>query len=86
MGAEVVAIPRGGEVTWHGPGQLVAYPLLSLRRRRLGVRAYVEALEDGLVAAAGAWGVAVRAGRGKRGGGVEGEKAGHDARGSLSSS
>jgi hypothetical protein len=71
LGAEVVSIPRGGEVTWHGPGQLVAYPLVGLRRAALGVRGYVEALEDGLVGAAGAWGLAVREGGGAGGkGGV----------------
>ncbi|HSC46763.1 MAG TPA: lipoyl(octanoyl) transferase LipB [Gammaproteobacteria bacterium] len=41
----VVHIDRGGQVTYHGPGQLVVYPLLDLRRLGLGVRALVEALE-----------------------------------------
>lgn len=59
-GAEVVAAPRGGETTYHGPGQLVAYPLLSLRGLRLGVRAYVEALEDAMIEAAAGYGVAAR--------------------------
>lgn len=59
-GAEVQVVPRGGETTYHGPGQLVAYPLLALRGRGLGARAYVEALEDAMVAVAGAYGVAAR--------------------------
>lgn len=41
----VVAIDRGGQVTYHGPGQVVLYTLVDLRRRGLGVRALVDALE-----------------------------------------
>jgi lipoyl(octanoyl) transferase len=46
----VVPIDRGGQVTYHGPGQLVVYPLVDLRRRHLGVRDLVTALETALVA------------------------------------
>src|ERR1700726_640552 len=46
----VVQIDRGGQVTYHGPGQLVIYPLVDLRRRGLNVRELVVALEDAIVA------------------------------------
>ncbi|KAM3837544.1 octanoyl-[acyl-carrier-protein]:protein N-octanoyltransferase LIPT2, mitochondrial [Vipera latastei] len=45
LGAEVARVGRGGRLTFHGPGQLVAYPVLDLRRRRLALRAYVAALQ-----------------------------------------
>jgi len=46
----VVQIDRGGQVTYHGPGQLVVYPLIDLRRRSLGVRELVVALENAIIA------------------------------------
>jgi len=46
----VVQSDRGGQVTYHGPGQLVAYPLLDLRRLKMGVRDLVTALEQTIVA------------------------------------
>ncbi len=45
----VVRVDRGGQVTYHGPGQIVAYVLLDLGRRHLGVRALVSLLEDVVV-------------------------------------
>ena len=56
-GIPVRRIDRGGDVTWHGPGQLVAYPILALRERRIGVRGHVEALEQAIVATAAGFGV-----------------------------
>src|SRR5271163_2389201 len=50
----VVQIDRGGQVTYHGPGQLVIYPLIDLRRQSLGVRKLVVALENAIIAYAGA--------------------------------
>src|SRR5690606_22121098 len=46
---EVVPIDRGGQVTYHGPGQLVVYPLIDLRRLKLGVPALVTALATAVV-------------------------------------
>jgi lipoyl(octanoyl) transferase len=57
-GIEVVQVERGGEVTYHGPGQLVAYPILALSRRGLMVRPLVRALEAALIATCAALGVA----------------------------
>lgn len=53
----VVPIDRGGQVTYHGPGQLVVYPLLDLGRARLGVRALVEGIERAIVATVAGWGI-----------------------------
>lgn len=46
----VVKTDRGGQVTYHGPGQMVAYPLLDLRRLGLGVRGLVTHLEQSIIA------------------------------------
>ena len=54
----VVAIDRGGQVTYHGPGQLVIYPLIDLRRRKLGVRDLVTALEMAVCDTAAGYGIA----------------------------
>jgi lipoyl(octanoyl) transferase len=59
----VVQIDRGGQVTYHGPGQLVVYPLIDLRRRRLGVRELVVALENAVIAYAAEFGVAAQGSR-----------------------
>lgn len=53
----VVQIDRGGQVTYHGPGQLVLYPLLNLRRWKLGVRELVVALENAVIATASRLGI-----------------------------
>jgi lipoyl(octanoyl) transferase len=51
----VVQIDRGGQVTYHGPGQLVVYLLLDLERARLGVRALVEGIERAIVSSLARW-------------------------------
>jgi lipoyl(octanoyl) transferase len=57
----VVQSDRGGQVTYHGPGQLILYPLLDVRRSRLGVRDLVTALEKAVIAVLADYGVASRA-------------------------
>ena len=59
----VVRIDRGGQVTYHGPGQLIVYPLVDLKRIGLGVRALVTALESALVAFAAELGLVAAARR-----------------------
>nr|WP_324258398.1 lipoyl(octanoyl) transferase LipB [Cellvibrio fontiphilus] len=53
----VVQTDRGGQVTYHGPGQLVAYPLLDLRRLNIGVRELVTRIEQTIVATLAYYGV-----------------------------
>ncbi len=53
----VVQIDRGGQVTYHGPGQLMLYPLIDLRRANLGVRPLVSALEQSVVELAREYGI-----------------------------
>ncbi|TLF46084.1 lipoyl(octanoyl) transferase LipB [Halomonas urmiana] len=57
----VVATDRGGQVTYHGPGQVVLYPLLDVRRARLGVRELVTALEQAVIALLAEHGVTAHA-------------------------
>jgi lipoate-protein ligase B len=57
-GIELIRVERGGEVTYHGPGQLVAYPIVGLSRRGLLLRPFVRALESAMVATCAAFGVA----------------------------
>jgi lipoyl(octanoyl) transferase len=56
-GIEVLRVERGGEVTYHGPGQLVAYPIVRLADRGMLLRPFVQALEAALSATCAAFGV-----------------------------
>jgi lipoyl(octanoyl) transferase len=56
-GIEVVRAERGGEVTYHGPGQLVAYPIVALADRGLMIRPFVRALEAAMIATCAAFDV-----------------------------
>ena len=53
----VVRTDRGGQVTYHGPGQVVAYPLLDLRRSGTHVKAYVHRIEEAVIDTLWTWGV-----------------------------
>lgn len=70
----VVQSDRGGQVTYHGPGQLVGYLLIDLDRLGLGARAFVEAVEDGLTAAVRSFGINAMANRDAHGVYVDGRK------------
>jgi lipoyl(octanoyl) transferase len=56
-GIAVFEVERGGDVTYHGPGQLVGYPILDLRNHREDLHWYLRRLEAGLIAALGSLGI-----------------------------
>lgn len=70
----VVQIDRGGQVTYHGPGQLMVYPLVDIRRANIGVRKLVTALEQGVVDLAAEYDVEAAARPAAPGVYVEGDK------------
>ena len=57
-GIPVLKVDRGGQITYHGPGQLIAYLLIDIGRRRLGVRRLVRAIEDSVIQLLDSYGVA----------------------------
>ena len=75
-GIRVVQIERGGNITYHGPGQLVAYPILDLNALRLPVKDYVTGLERVMAAVAADQGVVAVGDEKNRGTWVEGRKLG----------
>lgn len=70
----VVQIDRGGQVTYHGPGQLVVYPLIDLRRAGLGIRDLVTALERSVITLAADYGITAECRRNAPGVYVDGRK------------
>ena len=55
MEIPVIRVERGGDITFHGPGQLVVYPIIDLNKARLKVMEYVEGLEDIMIRTASDW-------------------------------
>lgn len=57
LGVQRIETDRGGDVTWHGPGQLVAYPILDLHRLDLRIHGYMRFLEQAVIDTLEGWGV-----------------------------
>jgi lipoyl(octanoyl) transferase len=53
----VIQVDRGGQVTYHGPGQIVAYPLVDIRRKGIGVREFVNRIEESIISVLSHYGV-----------------------------
>jgi lipoyl(octanoyl) transferase len=70
----VLHVDRGGQVTYHGPGQLVAYPLLDLKRLKVGVREYVRRIEQAVIDTLADWNIDGRRRDGAPGVYVDGAK------------
>jgi len=53
----IIQVDRGGQVTYHGPGQIVIYPLIDLKRNKLGIKALVNGIEQALIQTMADYGV-----------------------------
>jgi len=56
-GIPVIQVERGGVITYHGPGQIVVYPLMNLHTRRIGVKDFVAAMEEAMLQTAANWNI-----------------------------
>lgn len=74
MGVDVVEVERGGDVTYHGPGQLVAYPIIRLEPRGLSITGYLRRLEQAVIDTLAAFRIAGERTEGYTGVWVEGAK------------
>jgi lipoate-protein ligase B len=59
-GIPVIQVERGGVITYHGPGQIVVYPIMNLHTRRIGVKDFVAAMEEAMLQTAGHWNIAAQ--------------------------
>ncbi len=57
LGAPLLTVDRGGDITFHGPGQLIAYPIFGLGARPRGVQAYVRGLEEAVIRTLAGYGI-----------------------------
>ncbi len=74
LGIEIFEVARGGDYTWHGPGQLVGYVVCDLTERDRDLRRFLRDLERSLISALGEWGLAGESVQGRTGVWVGGEK------------
>lgn len=59
-GIQVIQVERGGDITFHGPGQIVCYPIVNLKENRIKVVDYVTSLEEIMIRTAADWGITAK--------------------------
>lgn len=70
----IIQVDRGGQVTYHGPGQIVIYPLIDLKRHKIGIKALVNGIEESLIQTMAEYGVVAKRKEKAPGVYVEGKK------------
>ena len=73
LGAECIKVDRGGDITFHGPGQLVVYPVVDLEVLGIGVHEYVHRLEEAVIRTVAGYGIAGERVAGATGVWIDGE-------------
>jgi len=73
-GVELFEVERGGDITFHGPGQLVGYPVIDLKRHKQDLHWYLRQVEEALIVALGALGIPAERNEGKTGVWTQGRK------------
>ena len=74
QGIEVFEVARGGDVTWHGPGQLVGYLVCDVEGRGRDLHRFLRDIEEGLIRSLAGWGIAAERSPGRTGVWVQGDK------------
>jgi len=76
QGLRLIPVERGGDITYHGPGQIIVYPVMDLNKAGLGVRTFVTALESVMIRTASDWDIVSTRNSRNRGVWVDGKKLG----------